>query len=141
MEIEFLILSDAAEVSAGKLYLMGGGWNQWRAAAYPAQLRCGIAVGLLVPWDQTNERHAVRISLLDSDGRLVVPEMGAELEAGRPPGITPGEKQRAMIAVNGVFPIERPGRYEIRATTNPTEPHRTVTFEALLSGGQSYQVQ
>ena len=141
MEIEFLIIADAAEVVNNKLYMMGGGWNQWRSPAYPAPARLGIAVGLLVPWDETNEKHPVRLSILDADGRPIVPEIGAEVEVGRPAGITVGTKQRALLAINAGFPVPGPGRYEVRVVAGRNGEQRNVTFEALLAGGPTVQIQ
>jgi hypothetical protein len=141
MEIEFLIIADAAEVVNNKLYMMGGGWNQWRSPTYPAPIRVGIAVGLLVPWDQTNEKHPVRLSIVDADGNAIVPNIGAQVEVGRPPGITAGSSQRALLAINAGFPVPKPGRYEVCAVAGQDGMERRVTFEAVLAGGAAVQIQ
>lgn len=140
MDIEFLIVADAVEAVNGKLYMMGGGWDQWRSPSYPAPMRLGIALGVLVPWDETNQKHPVTISVLDTDGQNIVPPIRAEVEVGRPPGMTLGSTQRAILAINASFPAPRASRYEIRAAA-PDGPDKSVTFEALLAGPGTLQVQ
>lgn len=140
MKLEFLILADFVEAVNGKLYVMGGGWDQSRNQAYPATIRAGIAVGLLVPWEQTNERISVRLTVVDEDGNSVVPEIGSEVEVGRAPGVRPGIQQRAVLAINAMFPVPRPARYEIVATAGTEGQELRVTFEALLAGGPLLQI-
>jgi hypothetical protein len=132
MEIEFMIIADSAEAINGKLYMLGGGWDQHRSSAYPSQIRMGIAVSILVAWEETNQKHAVRINVADSEGNAILPEVEASMELGRPPGIAPGSKQRAMFAVNAAFPLPRPGSYVVTAAAGPCR--KQVRFEALLSG-------
>ena len=36
MRVEYVMVADAAQVTGGKLYVLGGGWNQYRAASFPA---------------------------------------------------------------------------------------------------------
>jgi hypothetical protein len=141
MEIEFLIIADAAEVVNNKLYMMGGGWNQWRSPTYPAPIRLGIAIGLLVPWDETNEKHPVRLSVVDADGKAIVPDISAQVEVGRPPGITAGSTQRALLAINAGFPVPKPGRYEVRVIGGQDDMERRAPFEAVLAGGAAVQIQ
>ena len=141
MQIDFLILADAAEVVNNKLYMMGGAWNAWRSSSYPAQVRMGIALGILVDWDETNERHPISLSILDEDGQVVVPEITAQVEVGRPPGITPGTSQRALLAINAGFALKGPGRYELRAVTGQAAVERRVPFQALLQAGPTVQLQ
>ena len=67
----------------------------------------GIAILIRVPWDQANQRHVMRLELLDADGIAV--EIDAEtgdgsepivffddvpFEVGRPAGLKPGEQRR-----------------------------------------------
>ena len=141
MEIEFLIMADATEAVNNKLYMMGGGWDRWHSPSYPAPIRLGIAVGLLVPWDETNEKHPVRLAIVDADGKPIVPDIGAQVEVGRPPGITAGSTQRALLAINAGFPIPKPGRYEVRVVAGQDGMERRVTFEAVLAGGAPVQIQ
>lgn len=140
MEIEFLIIADAVEAVNRKLYMMGGGWDRWTSPTYPSPMRLGIAVGLLVPWDETNERHRLRLSVIDGDGKPVIPEIHGEIEVGRPPGMAPGSKQRALLTINAGFPLPRPGPYEV-VVTAPAGEEKRVAFEAVLPAGGTLQIQ
>ena len=44
MEIEWLILADAAQVTGNKLYLLGGGWDRLNVNRdFPVNQHCAIA--------------------------------------------------------------------------------------------------
>jgi hypothetical protein len=122
-----LLLADAAQAVAGKLYVLGGGWSTIALGSPSA-----LAVYVQVPWDQTNRRHAWRLELLDSDGNAVVlPGPGGEqavaidgaFEIGRPPGLAPGTEQGVPIALQlGPLPLAPGQRYEWRLSIDG-EPH------------------
>jgi hypothetical protein len=126
-----MLLADYAQVSDGKLTIVGGGWS----VTGPEPAPFGIAILIQVPWDQANVRHTMRLELLDSDGAPVTVE-GDEtedgddadeepivffddvvFEVGRPPGLKPGTPLDFPVAVNsGPLPIPAGGRYEWRLT-------------------------
>lgn len=116
-----MLLADSAQAVAGKLYVLGGGWSMTGPQPTPS----AIAIKFEVPWESANRRHKVRIELLDSDGNAVQvpgPEgpqamlVQADLEVGRPPGLTPGMPLDSTFAINiGPLPL-RAGRYEWRCT-------------------------
>jgi hypothetical protein len=136
MEIEFAIIADSVEAINGKLYMLGGGWNQHRATAFPSQLRMGIAVSLLIAWDETNHPHVVRLVVNEAvEGKPVLPEVNAEVEVGRPAGMLPGTVQRAILALNAAFPVKRPGKYEVVVRAGTSE--KRVTFDAVFTGAQA----
>ena len=118
-----MLLADFAQVSDGKLTVVGGGWS----LTGPEPVPFGIAILIRVPWDQANQRHVMRLELLDADGQPV--EMETEegqqqvvffddvpFEVGRPAGLKPGTPLDFPVAVNSApLPLE-PGRYEWRLT-------------------------
>ena len=118
-----MLLADYVVVSDGKLTIVGGGWSQ----TGPEPAPFGIGLLIQVPWDQANQRHLMRLELLDADGQPV--EMETEegqqqvvffddvpFEVGRPAGLKPGTPLDFPVAVNSVpLPLE-PGRYEWRLT-------------------------
>lgn len=115
MQQEFLLLADAAESVNGKIYIMGGGAARHlvqRGWSPPIQLRADIAVGILVDWNETNNRHEMTIRVVDEDevGHI---EAKIEFETGRPPGAKPGQEFRNLIAIKGPFPLPKPGAYKI----------------------------
>ncbi len=139
MEVEFLILADSVQAVDGKLYMLGGAWDRWTSAAFPSPIQMGIAVGLLVPWDETNEKHPVTISVVDEDGKEAIPPISAEMEVGRPPGVRPATTQRSLRAINASFPLPRPSRYQVVVTAPGTE--KRVTFDAVVGGKGTVRLQ
>lgn len=105
------LLADHAQGLAGKLYVMGAGWNVTGPAPAPMAL-AGI---LELDWDEANAPKALRIELLTEDGGPVVvptPEgdrplvIETSVEVGRPPGTRPGSLFNVPIAINiGLLPI------------------------------------
>lgn len=85
----------------------------------PAQ---AVVVFIKVPWDQTNEKHTLRLELLDGDGKAVaVPgpvgdqplKLEGDFEAGRPPGIERGTAMDMALAFQLPPGLPLPsGRYE-----------------------------
>jgi len=120
MNVEWLILADAAEVNGGKLYLLGGGWNQLAANKFPFPHNMAIAVSFKIPWTQTNEKHSFEISIADSDGRSVAKVPG-QFEVGRPVGVPVGQEQRAQIVVNLNWTINQAGGYAVAVRLNGEE--------------------
>ena len=117
-----LMLADAAQVSEGKLHLLGGGWSITGPPAPSA-----IAILVEVPWDQTNRKLEWRLELVDSDGYPVLtPDgeggenpimMGGEFEVGRPPGTPQGSPIGLPLALNlAPLPLAPASRYEWRFT-------------------------
>ena len=111
-----MMLADAAQAVGGKLYILGGGWS-----VTPPGIPSAIALYLQVPWDQANQRHKLRLELLDIDGNPVLNEQGAgiavegEFETGRPAGLKPGTPLDFTMAMNiPPLPLEPGARYEWR---------------------------
>lgn len=119
-----MLLADFAQVSDGKLTVVGGGWSR----TGPEPLPFAIALLVLVPWDQANRKHVMRLELVDSDGNpvLVEGEQGEEaavvffddleFEVGRPAGVKPGTPLDLPLAINSAPLQLDPGRYEWRLT-------------------------
>jgi len=97
-----MLLCDAAQEVGGKLYILGGGWSVLKAEV-PAPM--ALAIKVSVPWDQTNERHQLSLTLKDADGRPIdlgegPIQAGGEFEVGRPAGTKRGSPIDAPIVVN-----------------------------------------
>jgi hypothetical protein len=130
MQIHALMLADSAQAVDGKLYILGGAWNILRFPEFPAQLIVGIAVAIDVDWNETNTRHHLDVHFEDADGATMDPTIGADFEAGRPPGATPGTDLRIVFAVNGPLAIGAPGQYSAVASIGGTELAR-ARFQAV----------
>ena len=127
--VDFLILADRAEVLNGKLYMMGGGYTHQNIVDFSKPLVLSMALGVLVPWHKTNERHEVAIRIEDEDGNELEPKIDAAVEVGRPPQAVQGEIFRPIIAVSGQWKIPGPGTYRIVTTVG--NDRKVVNFLAL----------
>jgi hypothetical protein len=130
-----LLLCDAAQAVAGKLYILGGGWS----IAGPGPVTMGLAIKVEVPWDLANRKHQFRVALVDTDDHpVMVPtptgdqplQFGGEFEPGRPPGLRPGTPLDVTFAVNlGAIPLAADGRYVWKCFINEkTEEEWQVAF-------------
>lgn len=123
--IDFLILADRAEAISGKLYLMGGAWDRLSVQDFDQSHPLSFAIGILVPWNATNQVHGLRIVLQDADGHDLFQFQG-QITTGRPPWAVTGQTQRVVLALPAVpvrFP--KPGTYIIRAYINDEPDKRT----------------
>src|ERR1035437_202613 len=88
-----MLLCDAAEAVNGKLYVLGGGWSHIQVPDVP--FNAALAVLIAVPWTAANEKHKLRVQLIDEDGEPAVvndnPVLAeGDFEVGRPPGLKAG---------------------------------------------------
>lgn len=96
-----VLLADAAQATGGKLFVLGGGWTRLKPNS-PTTM--ALAVVVHMPYDQTNRTIHFSLSLKDDDGQPVSLEGGpiagkGQFEAGRPPGIKPGERSNFPLAL------------------------------------------
>ena len=129
MRVEWLILADAAQVNGGKLYLLGGGWDQLNVGSFPVQQRMGLAASFLVPWNETNQKRNVELSLVTDDGDELL-KINGQIEVGRPAGIPAGSGQRAQLAADMSVEFKRPGVYSIIARIDGEESAR-IAFRVM----------
>jgi hypothetical protein len=113
-----LILCDAAQADSisGKVHMLGAGWSLTRAPVTHA-----VVVLAKIPWDRTNQKIPLTLTLRDQDGTAVsfdtddgprAVSARGEIEVGRPVGIPAGSPIDASYALN-VAPLPlAPGRYE-----------------------------
>jgi hypothetical protein len=132
MKIDILLTADSVQVANEKLYMLGGGWRYVYVRKFPTEHNMGVALGILVPWDQTNIRHDIEVVLLDEDGNQILesPLIKGQFETGRPPGMSPGSEQRVLMAVNFRAPLKKAGRYEIVARLDGHD-EGMATFQAV----------
>jgi hypothetical protein len=111
-----MLLCDAAQSVAGKLYVLGGGWSQIGPPVAGAGFNMALAIKLNIPWDRANEQFHMRAALVTDDGQAV--ELGAgpvaadgQLEVGRPPGLRPGTPLDSTLALNFAGLELAPGGY------------------------------
>ncbi len=98
-----MLLCDYAEELNGKLYIMGGGWSRLFTPNQPTNM--ALAIKLLVPWIEANRPHNIGVRLRTQDEEPVQNEQGqdiqliGQMEVGRPPGIRPGSRIDAPLAL------------------------------------------
>jgi hypothetical protein len=123
-----VLLCDAAEVSDGKLFILGGGWS----LTGPGPFVHALAIKLEVPWDESNRVHRFSAELLNEDGDPILfgdpptgVKMESQFEVGRPPGMAPGTPLDLPMAVNlGALELP-PGRgYWWSISVDGVEIHR-----------------
>lgn len=115
-----MMLADAVQAVAGKLYILGGGWSITGPEPKPSAL----AIKIEVPWTEANRRHKLIVTLLDADERPAMVgeravEVAAEFEVGRPAGLPPGAPLDATIALGiGPLALQAGARYVWRLSIN-----------------------
>jgi len=126
-EVDFLILADRAESVNGKLYLMGGAWDQIGVIDFTKPISFSIALGILIPWNATNQDHTLRVQLLDEDGTGLF-SMDGGFRAGRPPQLPQGGTQHNVLAITVSAILPKIGAYTVDATINEHASRSTSFF-------------
>lgn len=113
-----LLLCDAAQVVADKLYVLGGGWSYLWLGEPGAPFSMALAVDLAVPWELGNRPLAVQFRLLSEDNEEVaagpdeVPvRVEGQVVAGRGPLARPGTDLKVLLALSIPPLVLEPGGY------------------------------
>jgi hypothetical protein len=125
MDLGFLLLTDHSEALNGKLYAMGAGWNLLRFIALPQEHSFGIGLGIDVPWDATNTRHALSLHVQGPDGERLGDPFSMEFETGRPPGAVQGQDQRIVLSLAAQITFETAGPHAVVVEVNEDEIGRS----------------
>ena len=133
VEVDFLLLADRAEVLNGKLYMMGGAWDRRHVRDITAPVPLTIVVGVLVPWNATNEPHHLRVRIEDEDGTPAPPEVEATVNVGRPVNATQGQSFRATAVIHNRWSLPRFGTYRVVASMGEHTEKR-VAFYVMEAG-------
>lgn len=135
--ITMMIAADSAQAVAGKLYVLGGGFNHLSVPALPATHDFDLALIVDVPWTQTNRPYEVVVDLLDADGIEQGYRAEVTLETGRPAGARPGTSFAVPIAVPVSATFAHAGRYVLRAEIDGREAARVPIEVAAVDGSAS----
>lgn len=129
-EIDYVILANHAEVVNGLMYISGGGVTEVYTPPIPAEnrppLSLTVAIGVIVPWTETNKAHTLKASIEDADGATIGDVLEAVIEAGRAPGMVGGTEIHPQVAWRMFMPFPAPGAYRVRAEF--VEDVKTVPF-------------
>ena len=133
MKIEYALLADAAQSVGGKMFILGGGWNIFRGANFPAPVQLAVAVGIGFGSDEVGVRFPVKIVIADEAGVPVVPEMTGQIETGQlAPDYPKGTPVKVPVAWNVGFQVPRPGRYTVVVTVGASQSE--LSFDAIFVG-------
>jgi hypothetical protein len=99
-------LADSAEALNGKLYLMGGGWDNINVMDLSRSVPLAIACGVTVPWTSTDDDHRLTLRITSEDGTDVIPTLQANFKTGRPPSMRRGYPAHVPFAIKAeiLFP-------------------------------------
>ncbi len=128
VDVDFAVLADAAHAMAGKLYVLGGGWDVLRVPRLPAvHHTMAIGMRIAVPWTETDREIRLGVMLVDEDGAELF-ERGPVLHTfrvRRPPALPEGSAigvVRALTLNNIRFPQE--GSYSYLLTIDGEDVSR-----------------
>ena len=111
MKLTAAFLADAAQVTAGKLYVLGGAFDTVTAKTFPAVHR-SLAVVLIAevgPGDR-NRDLPIRIQLLDEDGGELGIESQGNLRVGAPSALPAGASSIVpLVSAFGNIRFPTPG--------------------------------
>jgi hypothetical protein len=124
-DADYLILADRAEVLNGKLYMMGGAFDQIGLLDLQQPVPLYAVLGLIIPWNHANRRIPLVLQIEDEDGGEIF-KMEAAMVTGRPPDAIPGQAFRSTITTAFLCTFPKAGSYRISARFADTSTKKTV---------------
>lgn len=121
MDLDFAFLADAADVSLGKLFVLGGAFDTIHVAALPANHPVlAVAVRLLLGPNDLDRKHDLEILLLDADAKHIASAKG-ELMVPKSPDSPQGWKQAVILPLRFLnVPFHNAGHYSIEILLDGT---------------------
>lgn len=133
MKIEYALLADAAQAVGGKVFVLGGGWNLFRAANYPAPVHLAVAIGLAFTSDEVGVKYPLNVVIADEAGVPIIPEMKGQVETGQlAPDVPKTASVKIPVAINVNISLPHPGAYAIVVTAGSSTAQ--LSFEAIFAG-------
>jgi hypothetical protein len=133
MKIDSALLADAAQAVGGKVYVLGGGWNLFRAPNFPAPVQLAIAIGLGFTAEEVGIQFPLNVAIADDNGVPVVPEMKGQVETGQPaPDVPKTASVKIPVAINISLSLPHPGSYGIVVTAGFATAQ--LSFDAIFAG-------
>jgi hypothetical protein len=135
-----LILADSAQVSSGKLYILGGGWS----ITGPGPTPSAVALQITVESHEFGDTHHWELSLEDADGHLVLIEgpngdspieVRGDFTANTPEGVPAGTPVMIPLAINfGPIPLAEGSRFVWRLSIDGETPPGGLASFTTRSG-------
>ena len=126
-QVEFALVADAVQAVAGKLYVIGGGWDTLFVRSFPARHpTMGIGMRIRVPWSHIDE-FSLSVDLVDEDGASLFQgrALSQRIRINRSPAMPAGADMgivRAFTLNNLAFPKE--GGYAFPISVDDVEVSR-----------------
>lgn len=136
-KIDCFLLVDSAQVSNGKLFILGGGWARLTSTQIPVTRTFETAIRVVVPWTETNRPHPMELQIENEDGQaLLETPVKAEIRVGRPAQLKDGTDQVVPLALR-VGPVTLIVRGAMRSSSasmakKPPAPLSTSSSAARL---------
>ncbi len=121
---ECFLLCDQAQAENGKLYILGGGWDQLTPQTIPVYHTAAIALKMVMPGRTAMETVAIRIDIFDSEGRPIGEPVVRGNIKGSPVGEFPdgsidlAPDAAIYLAFTVGLDIQQAGRYGLRLIAN-----------------------
>jgi len=114
MELDFAFLADAADVSLGKLFVLGGAFDTIHVPAFPATHPVlAVVLRLLLGPHDLDRKQNLEILLLDADAHHVASARG-ELMVPKSPDSPAGWKQTVILPLRFFnVPFQQAGHYSV----------------------------
>jgi hypothetical protein len=116
VELEYALLADAAQVSEGKTFILGGGVTILWRQQFPAPLGIVLVAQFTYHRSEAETDHGLRAQVMDADGNPVFPEIQGDMHLGGP---RPGIPTNVPLGVPLLIPfpplpvLQRPGAYSV----------------------------
>jgi hypothetical protein len=131
-----MLLCDAAQVSDGKLYILGGGWSMTGPDPVPS----AVALKIDVDWHEAETSHHWELFLEDADGRPVfmeTPDGTQPVEVrGEPGPDPPGPRHPVRLAPDHRRRLAPRGVAGVHDAPSPGTAGITRTAGRILRGTQ-----
>ena len=109
MQFTSAMLADAAQIQAGKLFVMGGGFDTIRARAFPATHRSLVVVMVAEISPEERRRDlTITVELIDEDGREMGVRAQGRLRVNMPNEALPPGASNSVPLVSPFYNITFP---------------------------------
>ncbi len=114
MELDFAFLADAADVSMGKLFVLGGAFDTIHVPGFPATHPVlAVVIRLLLSPNDLDRKHKLEVLLLDADAHHIASANG-DLMVPKAPESPAGWKQAVILPLRFLnVPFSQEGHYSI----------------------------
>jgi hypothetical protein len=114
MELDFAFLADAADVSMGKLFVLGGAFDTIHVPGFPAgHPSLAVVIRILLSPNDLDRQHKLEILLLDADAHHIASASG-ELMVPKSPDSPAGWKQAVILPLRFLnVPFKQGGHYSV----------------------------